>query len=276
MKAPRLLQAALLAVATMSASATPTLAAGGGGEVVDHEWSFEGPFGAFDRAQLQRGWQIYSEVCSACHGMRYLHYRDLGRVGGPEFPPEQVEAIAEGFLVKDFDTEGQEIERPAKPTDPILSPYPNEEAATAILGAAPPDLSLITKNRTGYHGIVTQMVKGLGGTEYIYSLMIGYRDPPEQYDLPDGSYFNAYYPGHAIKMAPQLIEDRVTYQDGTPATTEQMAADVAAFLAWAAEPSMEERKQAGFANLIFLAIFAMLLWFSTKKLWKPIKEGKDA
>ena len=272
-----LVRAAALAVAAVGASVAPAVSAGGEGvHVIDHEWSFEGPFGYYDRAQLQRGWQVYSEVCASCHSMKYVHYRDLGYEGGPAFPPEQVEAIAAGFDVPDIDAEGESIDRPAKPTDQLASPFPNEEAAVATHGANPPDLSLITKNRVGYHGILTQILQGSGGPEYVYSLLLGYREAPEGYEVPDGSHFNVYFKGHSIKMAEPLSDEQVEYQDGTKATKEQMAEDVTAFLMWAAEPKLEERKRSGFVNLIFLAIFAMLLWFSNKKLWKSVKAGGDA
>ncbi|MCI4665040.1 MAG: cytochrome c1 [Neomegalonema sp.] len=277
MKTMKFFRAAVLSVAALAAGAAPALAAGGDGpKIKDVTWSFEGPLGRFDRAQLQRGWQIYAEVCASCHSMKYLRYGDLGRKGGPEFPADQVEAIAATFEVPDVGPDGQAITRPAIPTDALASPFPNRKAAEATLGAYPPDLSLITKKRTGFHGILTQMFKGTGGAEYVYALLTGYTEAPAGFKVPDGAHFNPYFKDFAIKMLAPLPEDRVTYQDGTKATTEQMALDITAFLAWAAEPKMEERKRAGLANIIFLSIFAVLLWFSTKKLWKPIKNGEDA
>ena len=287
MKFQPLLRAAVLTLAAVVAGSAPAAAAGGKGvPVLDYDWSFEGPFGQFDQAQLQRGWQVYSEVCAACHSLRYVHFRDLGIPGGPAFPPEQVEAIAAGFSVGQEDIlTGEVTEVPAQakdaiwgPFEPVTGAYPNLKSAEVTLGAVPPDLSLIIKSRVGYSGIVTQIVEGIGGPEYLYSLLVGYRDEPAGFELPEGSHFNVYYPGHAIKMAAPLSDGAVEYQgeNAPEATTEQMAKDVVAFLTWASEPHMESRKQAGFANIVFLSIFAVLLFFSTRKLWKPIKEGKDA
>lgn len=264
--------AAILAVSSGGAA----LAAGGEVEVRDYDWSFEGPFGTFDEAQLQRGWQVYSEVCATCHSMRYLHYRDLGNSPGPNYPEAQVEAMAARFLVADIGDDGSEIERPALPTDPFVSPYANDRQAAAVNGGAiPPDLSLIVRARAGYSGIITQMLEGGGGAEYVYSVLVGYRETPPNFDVPQGGHYNAYFPGHVIKMPPPLETADITYQDGTQATIDQMARDVTAFLAWAADPHMQERKQAGLSNLAFLTIFAVLLWFSTKKLWKPVKRGEE-
>ena len=270
------LAAAGAAIAALSAA--PSLAAGPGVGVIDHDWSFEGPFGTFDQAELQRGWQVYSQVCAACHGMDYLHYRDLGDPNGPAFPAEQVKAIAAQFEIEDGpDADGEMFTRPAIPSDRMANPFPNEEAAIAANGGAyPPDLTLITKARTGYTGIITQIMEGTGGPEYVYSLLLGYTDePPEGFDLGDTSY-NKYYPGHRIAMGQPLWGDDVEYQDGTEASIEQQAHDVVAFLAWAAEPQMVERKQAGMRNIILLIIFGALVWYCNKKLWKPIKEGGDA
>ncbi len=274
MKARRVLAAMVSAVALTAGGAA--LAAGGKVEVIDYDWSFEGPFGQYDEAQLQRGWQVYTTVCAQCHSLQYVHYRDLGSETGPNYPPEQVEAMAAMAQVPDIDDTGNEIMRPALPTDRVASPFPNREMATAAFGAYPPDLSLITRARKGYSGIVTQVFQGGGGEEYVYSVLMGYTEQPENFEVPPGGYYNAYYPGHVIKMSQPLYEGGVPYQDGTEATVEQMAADVTAFLAWAADPHMEDRKRAGFANLTFLVIFAVLLWFSTKKLWKRVKEGGDA
>lgn len=267
--------AAALAAAGFSA---PALAAGDAPKVLDKDWSFEGPFGTWDQAELQRGWQVFTEVCSACHGLQYVSFRNLGDPSGPGFPEEQVKAMAAAYphKIADIDDAGDPVERDALPSDRIPSPYPNKVMAAALNGGAiPPDLSLITKARAGHHGIITQLVEGMGGPEYVYSLMLGYQDePPEGFEVGVLSY-NKYFPGHRIAMGRQLYDDLVEYQDGTPATTEQMSSDVSAFLAWAAEPKMVERKQAGLKNLIFMALFAVLLWYSNKKLWAPIKKGES-
>lgn len=249
------------------------LAAGGGGNVPDFDFTFEGPFGRFDQAQLQRGWQVYSEVCAACHGLKYVYYRNLGDHGGPEFEVEQVKAIAALYEVTDGpDSEGDMFERPALPSDPVVSPFPNDEAAAAANGGAvPPDLSLITKSRTGFHGLLNQVLSGSGGPEYVRALLVGYEDEaPEGVDVGD-SYYNAFYPGGAIAMAPPLFDDIIEYQNGTPATVGQMAEDVSAFLAWAAEPKMMERKAAGIRNVIILLVLAGLLYASNRRLWSRIK-----
>ena len=250
------------------------LAAGDAVHIPSHEWSFQGPFGTFDEAELQRGWQVYMQVCASCHGMEHMSYRSLGEPNGPNFPPEQVKAIAAAFTVTDIDADGEQIERPATPSDKMVDPFPNAKAAAAANGgAAPPPLALITKARAGCHGIFNQLINGSCGPEYVYAILTGYTDePPEGFDVGASNY-NKYFPGHKIAMPPPLYEDGVEYQDGTPATVEQMAHDVTAFLTWAGEPHMVERKAAGMRNLIYLAIFAVLLWYSNKKLWKPVKYG---
>lgn len=268
---------AVIGAAALIAGAGSANAAGGDIVVLDKDWSFEGPFGMFDQAQLQRGWQVYSEVCAACHGMQFLSFRDLGAENGPAFPPEQVKAIAENFIhqVPTVDEFGEATTRPATPADKIPGPYTNEEAAKAANGGAiPPDLTLMTKARTGYTGIITQIFEGVGGPEYTYSILLGYQDqPPEGFEVQGVLNYNKYFPGHQIAMAQPLWGDDVTYQDGTAATIEQQAADVTAFMTWAAEPHMTDRKQAGVLYIILFIGFAALLWFSNKKLWAPVKKG---
>ncbi|MCI4662135.1 MAG: cytochrome c1 [Neomegalonema sp.] len=274
----RFVKTLMATAVALTLGAGSAMAAGGGTHVIDHTWSFEGVFGKFDRAQLQRGFQVYKEVCASCHSLELVSFRNLGEPGGPQFPEEQVKAIAASFTVIDGpDAEGEMFERPGVPADKFPAPFPNVEAAKASNGGAyPPDLSLITKARAGYHGILTQMVQGAGGPEYIYSLLNGYtEEPPEGLD-PGELNYNAYFPGYRIAMAQPLYEDSVEYQDGTAATIEQQSADVVAFLAWAAEPKMEARKQAGVRNILLLIIFGVLLWYSNKQLWKPVKYGQDA
>lgn len=275
----RMVRTTAFAAAAALGLSGAALAAGDAPKVLDKDWSFEGPFGKWDQAELQRGWQVFTEVCSGCHGLQYVSFRDLGAESGPGLPPEQVKAMAAAYphKVADIDEAGDPVERDALPSDRIPSPFPNKVAAAAANGGAiPPDLSLITKARAGHHGIITQLAEGIGGPEYVYSLMLGYtEEPPEGFEV-GGLNYNKYFPGHRIAMGPQLFEDGVEYQDGTRATEEQMASDVAAFLAWAAEPHMIERKQAGLKNIIFLCLFAVLLWYSNKKLWAPIKRGESA
>lgn len=270
--------AALLLALGVSGMAGPAWAAGGGVAVPDIDFTFEGPFGRFDQAQLQRGWQVYGDVCAACHGLKHLSYRNLAEPGGPEFSAVQAKAMAAAFDVTDGpDSEGEMFDRPAILSDAIASPFPNDAAAAAAnAGAVPPDLSLIVKARTGFSGIVNQIFAGSGGAEYIYALLTGYpENPPATADVGE-LYYNDVYPGHAIAMAPPLLDDLVEYQDGTPATVGQMAEDVTVFLTWAAEPKMMERKAAGIRNFIILVVLAALLYASNRRLWKPVKRQEEA
>ncbi|MEO1721428.1 MAG: cytochrome c1 [Pseudomonadota bacterium] len=268
----KLLSAAILAAALPGAA----LAAGGAGEVTDHEFSFEGPFGAYDRFQLQRGFQIYQNVCAGCHGMKYVSFRALGEPGGPEFPEEQVRAIAAQYFVIDPIT-GEE--REGKPSDNF--------PANDDLGA--PDMSLLAKARAGFHGPygtgIDQLVNGIGGPEYIYSLLLGYTGE-EVEQAGTILYENTVMAGGLINMAPPLWGDDVEYEVfGADAETssyvppeptiEQEAADVAAFLMWAAEPKLVERKEAGLRNLLMLVVLAVLLYFTNKQIWAAVK-GKES
>ena len=238
------------------AGAAPALAAGEAVAIPDHRFSFEGLFGTYDRASAQRGFQVYKEVCSACHGMKQLAYRNLRELG---LSDAEVRAIAATVQVVDGpNDEGQMFERPARPSDRFRSPFPNEKAARAANnGAYPPDLSVITKAR-------------LGGADYIHALLTGYADPPAGVTLMDGMYSNRYFPGHQIAMAPPLNEGAVTFADGTEATVDQMAHDVATFLAWAAEPEMEERKRMGVRIIMFLTILGGLAYAVKRKVWADV------
>jgi ubiquinol-cytochrome c reductase cytochrome c1 subunit len=226
-------------------------------------WPHNGPFGTYDRASLQRGFQVYKEVCAACHGLTRVALRTLGEAGGPGFTEPEVRALAAQYMVpagpneqgQTTDENGQPLMRAATPADYFPAPFANEAAARAANGgSAPPDLSLITKAR-------------LGGEDYLYSLLTGYTQPPANLQIGAGRYYNAYFPGHQIAMPPPMRANQVTYADGTPATLDQMARDVTNFLAWAAEPKMEERKATGLSVLIFLFGFATLLYLSYRKVW---------
>lgn len=241
----------------------------------DISFSFEGPFGTFDRAQLQRGYKVYKEVCSSCHSMDYVSFRNLSQPGGPEFSDKQVKAVAASYTMQDGpNDQGEMFERPGLPSDRFPSPFPNEQAARAANGGAyPSDLSLITKYRPGWYGTFNQLFNGIGGPQYVYSVLTGYT-PDEQVseelkkEQPEGKHYNPYFAnGHWIGMPPPLTDDQVTYDDGTKATVDQMARDVSAFLAWTAEPKMEERKRTGFMVMIFLGILALLLYLVKKKIW---------
>jgi cytochrome c1 len=240
-------------------------------------WSFSGPFGMFDRAQLQRGFQVYKEVCAACHSMNLLSYRNLGQAGGPSFSEDQVKAIAASFQVRALNDQGEMVERPAVPADRFRSPFPNVQAAAAANnGKAPPDLSVMAKARTYPRGFPFWMADSLTlfnteqGANYLYGFLTGYSDPPEGTTGPDGLNYNKYYPGHWVAMPNILADGVVTYMDSAPQTVSQYARDVSAFLMWAAEPKLEERKRMGLQVMIFLLVFAGLLYFTKKKVWKSV------
>ena len=240
-------------------------------------YSFEGPFGTFDRAQLQRGYKVYKEVCANCHAMQYVSFRNLSQPGGPGFTDEQVKALAATFTVKDGPNgDGDMFDRPGLPSDRFPSPFANEQAARVANGGAyPPDLSLITKFRPGWFGTFNQLINGIGGPNYVYSVLTGYEDPPAELaaEAPEGKYYNPYFAnGHWISMPPNgtLAAGLVKYDDqpeGYEASVDEMAKDVSVFLAWTAEPKMEERKQTGFMVLIYLGILALMLYLVKKKIW---------
>ena len=229
-------------------------------ELLSPGWSFKGFFGKFDTASLQRGYQVYTEVCSACHSMKYLSYRNLSQPGGPEFSDQQAKIIASQFEVIDGpNSEGEMFTRPARLSDKFVGPYANEQAATAANGGAyPPDMSVLVKARKG-------------GASYIYSILLGYDDPPPDVSLEDGVYYNTYMSGNKIIMSKPLSENLVQYSDGTQATEEQMAKDVSTFLAWAAEPNLEQRHKMGFRVVLYLIIITILVYFSMKKIWSRIE-----
>ena len=229
-------------------------------EYLKTDWSFKGLFGKFDRASLQRGYQVYTEVCSSCHSMKYLSYRNLAEKGGPEFSLEQAKAIAASFDVKDGpNADGEMFTRPGKLSDKFVMPYENVKAAQAANGGAyPPDMSVLVKARGG-------------GVDYIYSLLQGYEDPPADVSLDDGVYYNKYMYGNKIKMSNQLSDGLVEYSDGTSATVEQMSKDVTTFLMWAAEPHLEARHKMGFKAIVYLIILTTLVYFSMKKIWSRVE-----
>lgn len=278
--------AAMAAAAALTLSA-PAQAAGGGGHVEDIAFSFEGPFGTFDKAQLQRGWQVFREVCSTCHGIKYVAGRELTMENGPGFEADQVKAFLEdsGFEVADEEGEPGDT-RPMKLSDKF----------PAVTSAGAPDLSLMTKSRAGFHGPlgsgINQLMRGIGGPEYVYSVLTGYHEAPECAPEDVDGYYNTAFSaggvpdackehGHStvggtwIGMPPPLSEDAVEYQDGTPATVEQMAEDVAVFLTWTAEPHMMDRKAAGARNVGFLVILSVLLYLTNKALWASVKKKKS-
>ena len=229
-------------------------------ELLKTDWSFKGLFGKFDRGSLQRGYQVYTEVCSSCHSMKYVSYRNLSEPGGPEFTEEQVKAIAANFEVTDGpNSDGEMFTRSAKLSDKFVMPFKNVKAAQAANGGAyPPDMSVLAKARSG-------------GVDYIYSVLLGYEDSPSGVTLDDGVYYNKYMYGNNIKMAKPLSDDLIEYADGTVATEEQMAKDVTTFLMWAAEPHLEARHKMGFKAILYLIILTILVYFSMKKIWSRIE-----
>ena len=229
-------------------------------EYLKTDWSFKGLFGKFDRSALQRGYQVYTEVCSSCHSMKYLSYRNLAEKGGPEFTEIQAKAIAASFEVKDGpNADGDMFTRPGKLSDKFVMPYENVKAAQAANGGAyPPDMSVLVKARGG-------------GVDYIYSLLQGYEDAPGGMTLDEGVHYNKFMYGSKIRMAAPLSDGLIEYGDGTEATVEQMSKDVTTFLMWAAEPHLESRHQMGFKVIIYLIILTILVYFSMKKIWSRIE-----
>lgn len=249
--------AAALALTLSLFFTAPGFAAGKAStDYVPYNWSFDSMFGMFDRGQLRRGYQVYKEVCSSCHSMRYLHFRNLGESGGLEFTAEQVKALASEYKVEDGpNAEGDMFERTARASDKFPSPFANAAMARAANGgASPPDLSLIGKAR-------------FGGANYINSLLQGYSAPPIGVEVPPGQYYNRYF-DPLIAMAPPLRDGQVVYEDKTKATVAQMSADVAAFLSWAAEPHYEKRKRMGFQVLIYLSLLAVFVFLTQRRVWK--------
>ncbi len=276
-----------LTASALALSAGAALAAGGAHtHLEDVAFAHEGPFGAFDQMQLQRGLQVYTEVCSACHGLKFVPIRTLADEGGPALPEDQVRAYATQFTVTDKET-GED--REGKPTD--FFPKSGMENA--------PDLSLMAKARAGFHGPygtgMSQLFNGMGGPEYIYSLMVSYEENPAcAPDGIDGFYYNTAFPnggvpdsckdehgvstvpGSWIAMPEPLSDDQVTYADGHPATVHHMAEDVSSFLLWAAEPKLMARKEAGFKAVVFLLILSTLLFLTNKRIWAGVKGKKLA
>jgi cytochrome c1 len=247
------------------------------------DWTFSGLFGHYDQEQLRRGFKVYKNVCSACHSMNLLSYRNLGQAGGPDFPEAVVKAIAAEATVTDGpNDQGEMFERPAKPSDRFVAPFKNtKEAAAANNGAVPPDLSIIAKAREVEHEVAWylspfEMLKDIfsqyqeSGSDYVYSLLTGFGEPPADFHMAPGMNYNAAFPGHQIAMPPPLSDGVVPYEDGTPTTVSQYAKDVTAFLTWASEPHMEERKKLGLRVIFYLIILTGLLYLSKRALWRKL------
>lgn len=244
-------------IAAGSLLALPAQAAGDAEHPKSVHWSFDGVFGRYDRASLQRGLQVYKEVCAACHGLRLVAYRNLMDLG---YSDAQVKAFAKTYEVQNADPndEGEMFKRPATPADRFVSPFPNEQAARAANGGAyPPDLSLIVKAREG-------------GANYIYSMLSGYTEPPADLKKPDTLYYNPYFAGHLIAMPPPLAEGGVQYADGTKATVDQLAYDVTNFLTWASSPKLESQRSTGLKVMLFLVVLTGLVIAVKKKIWAAV------
>jgi cytochrome c1 len=245
------------------------------------KWSFGGPFGKYDEGQLQRGFKIYKEVCSACHSIQMLAFRNLADRGGPGFSEAQAAAVAADYKIKDLDDKGEPVERAGRPADTFPPPFANELAAKAANGGtAPPDMSTLAKARTYQRGfpwfvfdLFTQYQEQ--GPDYIAALLKGYEDPPKGFQLPQGGHYNKYFPGHNIAMPPPLQAGQVAYDDGAPQTMEQYSQDIAAFLMWAAEPHLVQRKRIGFQVMIFLIVLAGLMYYTKKKVWHAVEKPSD-
>lgn len=241
---------------------TASVQAAEGVKIPKQDWSFDGIFGLFDDAQLQRGLQVYREVCAGCHGLKYISFRNLADL---QYDEEQIKAIASDVLIVDGpDDDGEMFERDGRPSDYFPSPFPNDKAAAASNnGAVPPDLSLMAKAR-------------VGGADYIYALLTGYVEPPDDFEVLEGLSYNAYFPGHQIAMAPPLDDDAVEYADGTEASLDQMSRDVSAFLMWTAEPKLEDRKTAGIWVLLFFLFVTGVTYASKKKIWADLHKEDGA
>jgi ubiquinol-cytochrome c reductase cytochrome c1 subunit len=244
-------------LATLLLLPMSAIASGGQIEIPQATWSFSGPLGKFDKHQLQRGFQVYREVCSSCHALSLVAYRDLAFLGYNE---AEIKAVAASVQVKDGPgDDGEMYDRPGLPSDKFVSPFANEKAARAANnGAYPPDLSLMTKARPD-------------GSNYVNALLSGYTEAPADLKIPEGMHYNAYFPGHQIAMTPPLSDDVVTYADGSPQTIAQYASDVAAFLTWTAEPKLEARKEKGLRVLLFLSIMTLFFYLAKRQIWARIK-----
>jgi len=245
-------------------------------------WSFAGPLGRFDRGQLQRGFKIYHDVCQTCHSLKELSFRNLGESGGPEFSPAQVAAIAAEYKIKDGpNDQGDMFERPGRPADHFPPPFANEQAARfANGGALPPDMSVLAKARQYERGFPWFLIDTIIpyqelGVDYIVAVLKGYAPKPADVTIPAGMQYNTAFPGHAIGMPPPLSDGVVTYTDGSPQMLDQYARDVATFLMWAAEPTLEERKRLGFEVILFLIGLTGLLYFTKKKIWHGLDTPRE-
>jgi ubiquinol-cytochrome c reductase cytochrome c1 subunit len=279
MKSRRILFAALCAVSLSGVAVQAALAQDAPPR---QSWSFSGPFGIYDQGQLQRGFKIYREVCSTCHSIKLLSFRNLADPGGPAFTEAQAAAIAATFQVTDGpNDQGAMFQRPGAIADYFPPPFPNDNAARAALGGKlPPDMSVLAKARSYEWGFPTFIFDAFrmyqeDGPDYIHAILNGYTNPPSGFVLPPGGQYNKYFAGGAIGMPQPLSDGQVEYTDGTPTTVDQYGRDVAAFLMWVAEPTLDARKRLGFQVMIFLLVFAGLLYFTKKQVWHEVLHDPD-
>lgn len=273
------MRALLAAAAALALSlASPAFAAEQAERPSRQPWSFAGPFGTFDRAQLQRGFKVYREVCATCHSLKYIAFRNLAQRGGPGFTEAQAKVIASEYQVADGpNDQGDMFERAGQLHDRLPSPYANEQQARATHGGAlPPDLSVIVKARGYESGLLIGLLDFFRqyqehGADYVYALLTGYTDPPAGVTLTPPQAWNRYFSGHRIAMQPPLKDGQVEYTDDSPQTVDQYSRDVTAFLMWAAEPHLEARKRIGFQVIIFLLVFGGLMYFTKKKVWSKVE-----
>jgi cytochrome c1 len=278
MNRQRSIAATLALAACLSGSAISAASAQEAAAPPRQHWSFAGPFGTYDPEQLQRGFKIYREVCSTCHSLKLLSFRNLADPGGPGFTEAQAAAIAATFQVTDGpNDQGQMFQRPGKISDYFPPPFANPQAAAAALGGkVPPDMSTLAKARSYEWGFPQFIIDAFidyqeDGPDYIHAIINGYTTPPAGFVLPPGGQYNKYFPGGAIGMPQPLHDGQVQYTDGTPQTLDQYGRDVAAFLMWASEPKLDERKRLGFQVMIFLIVFSGLLYFTKKKVWHEVE-----
>lgn len=240
-------------------------------------WSFAGPFGMYDPAQLQRGFKVFKEVCSACHSANYLYFRNLAQTGGPGFTEAQAKQVASEYQITDGPNDaGDMFQRPGRLSDHWPAPFPNDNAARAANGGAlPPDFSVLAKARSyhvGFPGFITDAFIQYQehGVDYIHALLTGYTDAPSGVHMQPGLNYNKYFPGNQIAMPKPLSDGQVEYSDGSPQTVDQYSQDVSAFMMWVAEPHLDARKRIGFQVMIFLIVLSGLLYFTKKKIWSKI------
>lgn len=270
-----------VAAALLLASGTSGVAASEGGghdaRPARLSWSFAGPFGMYDQAQLQRGFKVFKEVCSACHSANFFSFRNLAQPGGPGFTEAQAKQVASEYQITDGPNDsGDMFQRPGRLSDHWPAPFPNDNAARAANGGAlPPDFSVLAKARSyhvGFPGFITDAFIQYQehGVDYIHALLVGYDDPPADVHVQPGLHYNKYFPGNQIAMPKPMSDGQVEYTDGAPQTVEQYASDVSAFMMWVAEPHLDQRKRIGFQVMIFLIVLSGLLYFTKKKIWRNV------